>query len=93
MLSLQGSPARSPFRIAKLLGQLRAREPAVTGLTSRFVHFVDVERALEPPESAVLQQLLTYGPRPDAAQSDAGAQQAKQFGNAERGESGRALQT
>ena len=74
MSSLQGAPALSPFRITKLLAALRAREPAITGLTSRFVHFIDTVRALTPPESAVLERLLTYGPRPgsDAAPSDAG---------------------
>jgi len=74
MLSLPGAPALSPFRIAKLLGLLRARQAAVTGLTSRFVHFVDAERALDASESTVLQQLLTYGPRPgaDAVPGDSG---------------------
>src|SRR5690242_14430234 len=67
MLILQGAPALSPFRITKLLGSLRAREPAVTGLTSRFVHFVDTERDLERSELSVLERLLTYGPRPDPA--------------------------
>jgi phosphoribosylformylglycinamidine synthase len=76
MLSLQGAPALSPFRIAKLLAALRAREPTVTGLTSRFVHFVDTERALERDEAEVLERLLTYGPRPEAgtsADANAGA--------------------
>ena len=74
MFSLQGASALSPFRIAKLLALLRARTPAVTGLTSRFVHVIDAARALEPSESAVLQQLLTYGPRSEAgaAPDDAG---------------------
>ncbi len=70
MLHLQGAPALSDFRIAKLLNRLRAREPAITGLGSRFVHFIDVRRALTGEEMDVLRQLLTYGPRmqpaPDA---------------------------
>jgi phosphoribosylformylglycinamidine synthase len=41
MLTLHGAPALSPFRIAKLLSLVQAREPAVTGLTSRYVHFAD----------------------------------------------------
>src|SRR5256885_1541397 len=75
MLSLQGAPALSPFRVAKLLASLRVREPAVTGLTSRFVHFIDSGRALERAESAVLEQLLTYGPRPgnDSSAASGGA--------------------
>ncbi len=63
MLTLPGAPALSQFRIAKLLNLLRAREPAVTGLSSRFVHFIDTARALDAPESGILERLLTYGPR------------------------------
>jgi phosphoribosylformylglycinamidine synthase len=67
MLTLPGAPALSPFRITKLLARLRAREPGVTALSSRFVHFVDAERALEAAESGILERLLTYGPRVDGA--------------------------
>jgi phosphoribosylformylglycinamidine synthase len=63
MLEIPGTPALSAFRIVKLLDRLTAREPAVTSLTARFVHFVDLERALSAAERAVLEQLLTYGPR------------------------------
>src|SRR5262245_24483957 len=67
MLMLPGAPALSAFRITKLLAQLRASEPGVTGLSSRFVHFVDAERALDGAESRILERLLTYGPRVEAA--------------------------
>src|ERR1044071_8741875 len=70
MLILPGAPALSAFRITKLLGSWRAREPAVSGLTSRFVHFVDTERDLEASEFAVLERLLTYGPRPGGGDAD-----------------------
>ncbi len=70
ILQIGGTPALSPFRIAKLLERLRALEPAVTGLESRFMHLVDCARALRASEHAVLAQLLTYGPRP---QQPAGA--------------------
>lgn len=62
MLQLPGAPALSAFRIAKLLARLAALEPAVTALDSRFIHFVDTSRPLNPDESAILQRLLTYGP-------------------------------
>ncbi len=63
MLQFQGAPALSPFRIAKLIELLREQEPAVAGLDSRFVHFVDTERALTLDETGILESLLTYGPR------------------------------
>jgi phosphoribosylformylglycinamidine synthase len=61
MLQLPGAPALSAFRIAKLLARLQALEPGVTGLDSRFMHFVDLERPLAEAELGVLRQLLTYG--------------------------------
>ena len=70
MLTLPGAPALSPFRITKLLSLLRAREPSVTGLTSRFVHFTDAARALEAAEAGILARLLTYGPRVDGVEAD-----------------------
>src|SRR5215470_14716601 len=65
MLQLPGASALSAFRIAKLLARLSALEPAVIGLTARYIHFVDVERPLQQAELQTLQQLLTYGPRLD----------------------------
>jgi phosphoribosylformylglycinamidine synthase len=63
LLTIPGAPALSSFRITKLLDLLRAREPAVTGLDSRFMHFVETERALTREETSILESLLTYGPR------------------------------
>jgi len=65
MLELPGAPALSAFRIAKLLAALQSREPGVTGLYSRFIHFVDVERPLTDAEHRILGQLLEYGPHID----------------------------
>src|SRR5579863_10359543 len=62
MLEIPGAPALSAFRIAKLLERLGTLEPAVTGLAARFMHFADLERPLAAAESAVLRELLTYGP-------------------------------
>jgi phosphoribosylformylglycinamidine synthase len=63
MLQLQGGPAYSAFRIAKLLEAVRALAPSVTALTSRYVHLVDTARELQAQEFSVLRALLTYGPR------------------------------
>jgi phosphoribosylformylglycinamidine synthase len=62
MLEIPGAPALSAFRIAKLLERLTAIEPAVTGLAARFVHFADLSAPLSTAETAVLGELLTYGP-------------------------------
>ena len=63
VMEIPGAPALSAFRIAKLLSRLQALEPAVSGLETRFVHFVDLTRALTGSEREVLERLLTYGPR------------------------------
>jgi phosphoribosylformylglycinamidine synthase len=63
MLLLRGSPALSPFRLEKLLARVRSTVPAVEHLYAEFVHFADVERSLDEAEQAVLERLLSYGPR------------------------------
>src|SRR5215469_2947557 len=73
MLQLPGPRALSAFRIAKLLERLRALSSAVTGLDARFVHFVDLAESLTGAERAILDALLSYGPREDNAADDSGA--------------------
>jgi phosphoribosylformylglycinamidine synthase len=63
MFSLFGAPALSQFRLDHLLRTLRAQDPRVLGLGSRWLHFVDVSRPLADAELEVLGRLLTYGPR------------------------------
>ena len=63
MLEIPGSAALSLFRISKLLRRLTSLDPAVSDLSSAFVHFVDVERDLSASETHVLKHLLTYGAR------------------------------
>jgi phosphoribosylformylglycinamidine synthase len=62
MLLIEGPPALSAFRIAKLLERLRALDPAVRSLDARFVHFADLATPLNAAQRALLGQLLTYGP-------------------------------
>ena len=62
MLQLPGAPALSAFRLSKLQARLRALEPGVRGLDSRFVHFIDAARSLTPQQERILRTLLTYGP-------------------------------
>ncbi|MBB2495623.1 phosphoribosylformylglycinamidine synthase [Aquipseudomonas ullengensis] len=62
MLILRGAPALSAFRHGKLLKQLTAKVPAVTGLYAEFAHFADVTGVLSADEEQVLARLLKYGP-------------------------------
>lgn len=63
MLELRGAPALSHFRLAKLLKQLQARVPQVSGVYAEFVHLADVDGELTDSELHVLKRLLTYGPK------------------------------
>jgi phosphoribosylformylglycinamidine synthase len=72
MLQLPGPAALSAFRIAKLLERLRALAPEVRALDAHFVHFADLAQPLSTAARAVLEQLLTYGPRIESASNDGG---------------------
>ncbi|MEZ5533635.1 MAG: phosphoribosylformylglycinamidine synthase [Steroidobacteraceae bacterium] len=63
MLVLEGAPALSPFRLAKLLERLRALDRRVSAIDARFLHIVDARREPDAATRQVLESLLTYGPR------------------------------
>jgi len=63
MIELPGAPAVSDFRIAKLRPALEKLRPGIGQVSARFIHFVDLERSLDAHERALLERLLTYGPR------------------------------
>jgi len=62
MLQLRGAPALSSFRRQKLLAELQAQVPAVTGLYGEFMHFADISATLSGADSQVLEAILQYGP-------------------------------
>ncbi len=62
MLILRGAPALSDFRLQKLTRRLSQHLDAAVEITAEFVHFADVDQALDEKERAVLQRLLRYGP-------------------------------
>ncbi len=64
MLVVPGGPARSSFRLDKLLTSARAIAPGVTRIAAHYVHLVDVSRPLTDAERTSLQALLTYGAEP-----------------------------
>ncbi|MGD9598159.1 MAG: phosphoribosylformylglycinamidine synthase [Steroidobacteraceae bacterium] len=63
MLVLEGAPALSPFRLAKLLERLRALDARVGAVEARFLHIVDASQEPDAAARQVLASLLTYGPR------------------------------
>ncbi|PAW67812.1 MAG: phosphoribosylformylglycinamidine synthase [Opitutia bacterium Tous-C1TDCM] len=67
MLILRGSPALSPFRLQKLLQDLQGAGLPVRAVGAEFVHLAETDDELAPADLAVLEKLLTYGPRRAAA--------------------------
>ena len=63
MLILRGSPALSSFRLQKILEGLIGAGLPIRAISAEFVHIVDTTTDLTPEGHAVLEQLLTYGPR------------------------------
>ena len=63
MLTMRGAPALSEFRLHKLRTQLADIAGSDVRLSARFVHFIDLDGTLSEAEMALLEQLLTYGPR------------------------------
>ncbi len=67
MLILRGSPALSPFRLQKLLEGLTAAGFPARAISAEFVHLAEIEGDLTVAQRAILDRLLTYGPRRSAA--------------------------
>jgi phosphoribosylformylglycinamidine synthase len=63
VLRLPGRRALSDFRLTKLLAQARAALPGLITIRTQYWHFVKVRRPLEPRARALLEALLTYGPK------------------------------
>ncbi len=62
MLILRGAPALSDFRLQKLTHRLTQQLDARVEIAAEYVHFADVDQALDAGEMGVLEQLLRYGP-------------------------------
>ena len=60
---LEGPVACSRFRLDKKLALIRATAPWVDAIAGRYVHFVDVDAALDPEQRGRLHALLDYGSR------------------------------
>ena len=61
MLLFPGSSSLSQFRINRLISELQSIEPAIIGLSARFIHFVAITEDLSAHELVVIKELLSYG--------------------------------
>ncbi len=62
MLQFCGGRALSPFRLEKLLNEIKILNLPVTRISSEYWHFCAVTRDLQPPEQDVLCQILNETP-------------------------------
>ena len=72
MLILPGSSALSAFRTKRLLSQLQEDDANVTGITARYLHFIDAGAPLAQIDIDRLTALLVYGEPYDADAPAAG---------------------
>ena len=70
MKTLIGSPALSEFKNQRLLSAIKKENPAITGVSAFFCHFIDTAEDLSEDEQKQLGLLLTYGPRMQAQDSN-----------------------
>ncbi|MCK5831317.1 MAG: phosphoribosylformylglycinamidine synthase [Methylococcales bacterium] len=61
MLKILGTSALSEYRLNQLLVRLKSVNAAISGVSSRFIHFIEVDRELNDQEIKMLNRLLTYG--------------------------------
>jgi len=61
MLKILGTSALSEHRLNQLLTQLKQIDSSITGVSAKFVHFVEIEKALTTEENSMLERLLSYG--------------------------------
>ena len=71
MLCLPGSPALSEFRLQKLRRKLSEAGIEVRGLSSRYIHLIDLgDASLDASQREILDNLLHYGPAMTQQQVD-----------------------
>jgi len=61
MLQLRGAAGLSEFRLKKLLNAAQRHVPELVTINAVFVHFVDIDVALDEKQHSVLERLLQYG--------------------------------
>lgn len=66
-----GGAALSRFRLEKLLLEVRALVPGITGIAARFLHIIDLAEPLTAHAAQTLHDLLEDGSAPGAELADA----------------------
>ena len=62
ILTLAGAPALSPFRLRKLLTNLREVCADVASVQAQYLHFAEIDAPLDAAAEEKLRRLLHYGP-------------------------------
>ncbi|SVD89826.1 uncharacterized protein METZ01_LOCUS442680, partial [marine metagenome] len=62
MITIEGPPSHSPYRLNQLLSELQSIDSSVTSIGARYIHFIDNSEELTNKDYAVLNPLLSYGP-------------------------------
>ena len=68
MLILHGATALSDFRLRKLNRQIGEQLSKSITISTRYIHFVEVDSQLTDDELSVLEQILHYGPKSELAE-------------------------
>jgi phosphoribosylformylglycinamidine synthase len=61
MLKIFGTSALSDHRLKQLLNKLKQIDHSIDAISTRFVHFVDVEEELSSTQLEIINRLLSYG--------------------------------
>ncbi|MBL4607610.1 MAG: phosphoribosylformylglycinamidine synthase [Pseudomonadales bacterium] len=73
MLKLRGASAFSEIRLNKLTTNIQNIIPEVSYVSGHYLHLADCDGTLSEPDKALLERLLTYGPRNQPTVSNAAA--------------------
>ena len=62
MITIEGPPSHSPYRLNQLLSELQSIDSSITLIGARYIHFIDNSKELTDKDYDVLNPLLSYGP-------------------------------
>ena len=62
MLTIEGPPSHSPYRLNQLLIELQNIDASITSIGARYIHFISNDQDLTDKDYDVLNPLLSYGP-------------------------------
>jgi len=62
MLVIKGGPALSRFKLGKMEKLFSSELPAVKGITTQWLHFIDLHMSINEEKQMILEKLLEYGP-------------------------------